>query len=130
MKTMILSVLAGLFVPLAFAQINETPRISTQALRQVVASRRAMLLDISGPADFKSGHIPGAIDFPVTKHDLAAYLPPNPDKLIVIYCHHEACPDYTAAVAAATDLGYTNVKLYEPGLAGWKRAGGQVQRGG
>jgi len=129
MKTIIVSALAILFTPLALAQIHQIPDISTQVLKQVVASRQATLLDISGPADFKAGHIPGAVDFVSNKDSLAAYLPPDKTKMIVVYCHTESCPDYTAAAGAAIDLGYPNVRFYEPGLPGWKKSGGRVETG-
>ncbi|HTQ31835.1 MAG TPA: rhodanese-like domain-containing protein [Opitutaceae bacterium] len=129
MKTIILPVLATVFAPLVLARINEIPDISSQALKQAVARRQATLLDISGPADFKAGHIPGAIDFVREKDNLEAYLPADPNRLIVVYCHHEACPDYTTAAAAAVDLGHTHVEFYQPGLTGWMKAGGLVEKG-
>ncbi len=128
MKTTIALAFALFFVPLTFAQISEIPDISSQGLKGVVASGQATLLDISGPASFQAGHIPGAIDFVTNKDSLDAHLPPDPNSLIIIYCHREACPDYTSAAAAVMDLGYTNVKFYEPGLTGWIKAGGAVEK--
>lgn len=128
-KITLLAFVLALLAPLAFARINQIPDISSQALKQEVASQRAALIDISGPVAFKAGHIPGAIDFDAHRHDLNGYLPSDPHRLIIIYCHREACPDYTAAAAAVTDLGYTNVRFYQPGLMGWMAAGGLVQKG-
>lgn len=128
MKKLTTFILAALLPPLALAGISEYPNISDQDLKQVVASKQATLLDLSGTDTFNAGHIPGAIDFAADKDNLNAYLPPGKEVLIVVYCHTGACPDYTTAAGAAVDLGYTNVKFYAPGLAGWVKAGGRVEK--
>lgn len=128
MKKPITFILAALLVPLAFAGISEYPGISDQDLKQVVASKQVTLLDISGTDAFNDGHIPGAIDFAANKDSLNAHLPPDKTSLVIVYCHTEACPDYTTAAGAAVDLGYTNVKFYAPGLTGWIKAGGRVEK--
>ncbi|HZP60056.1 MAG TPA: rhodanese-like domain-containing protein [Opitutaceae bacterium] len=128
MKKLIL-VGALLWPPLAFARINEVPNISFQSLQQLVASRQATLIDISDPAEFQAGHIPGAINLPLSEHEIGAALPPNLGGLIIIYCHYGACPDYTTAAGAAVDLGYNNVRFYQPGFAGWVKAGGTIEKG-
>ncbi len=128
MKKLITVILATLLAPLALAGISEYPQISDQDLKQAVASKQVTLLDISGTDAFNAGHIPGAIDFAANKDNLNAYLPPGKEVLVVVYCHTEACPDYTTAAAAAVDLGYTNVKFYASGLAGWIKAGGRAEK--
>jgi rhodanese-related sulfurtransferase len=41
----------------------------------------------------------------------------------VAYCGNEKCGAYAAAAAKAKELGYTNVKHFSGGIAGWKKAG-------
>ena len=55
--------------------------------------------------------------------DLAKSLPADKAALVVAYCGSEKCSAYKAGVDAATKLGYTNVKHFSGGLAGWTKAG-------
>ena len=97
------------------------PAISTDELKQAIAEKKVTLLDVNGSDSYKAGHIPGALDFASTKADLAAKLPADKGALVVAYCGNERCGAYAAAATKATELGYTNVKHYSPGIAGWKK---------
>jgi rhodanese-related sulfurtransferase len=84
---------------------------------------------VNGTDSYKSGHIPGAIDFEASEAQLAKLLPADKSALVVAYCGNEHCGAYKQGAAAAEKLGYTNVKHYAPGIAGWKKAGEQTQKG-
>jgi rhodanese-related sulfurtransferase len=110
------------------AEDPTVPNITHDELTKAVKDKKVTLLDANGTDSFKDGHIPTALDFAVVKEELAKKLPADKDALIVAYCANENCTAYRAAAAAATKLGYTNVKHYAKGIAGWKASGEKVEK--
>jgi rhodanese-related sulfurtransferase len=74
--------------------------------------------------------MPGAIDFEANEAKLAWFLPADKSALVVAYCANPHCGAYKEGVAAAEKLGYTNVQHYSKGIAGWKKAGEKMEKGG
>ena len=99
------------------------PDISLNDLKSAIAANNATLLDVNGPVSYANAHIPGAIDYTAHLTDLATVLPSDKSALIVAYCGNEHCGAYARAAEAASKLGYTNVRHFRPGIAGWKKAG-------
>src|SRR4051812_15769938 len=85
------------------------PDISHDELKQAIQEKKVALIDVNGSDSYKSGHIPGALDFETTKSELAAKLPSDKNALVVAYCGNEQCGAYAAGAKAAKELGYTNV---------------------
>jgi rhodanese-related sulfurtransferase len=100
------------------------PVIAREDLVQAMAAGPMTLIDANGSSSFRSGRLPGAIDYAARKAELAQILPADKGALIVAYCGSEACPSWRAAAA----LGYTNVRHFKAGLAGWRQAGGKLER--
>jgi rhodanese-related sulfurtransferase len=98
------------------------PDISLADLKKAIADKDVTLVDVNGPESYQSGHIPGALDYFAVEKDFAAKLPADKDALIVAYCGSPQCGAYAKAATAAQKLGYTNVKHFAPGIAGWKEA--------
>jgi len=115
-------------VPAAFAG-NTYPDISQAELKQAIASKTVVLLDANGSDSYRSGHIPGAIDFAADQEHLASLLPADKHALVVAYCGGEKCTAYKAAAAAAVKLGYVNVRHFAPGISGWKQSGEKTEPG-
>lgn len=105
----------------------EFPSISQIALTQAIADKSVTLLDVNGSASYKSGRIPGAIDYATVK-DLKAVLPADKNALVVAYCGNEHCGAYKQAAEAAMKLGYTNVQHFSPGIKGWKESGAAIEK--
>ena len=99
------------------------PDITLATLKQAIADKAVVLIDCNGSKSFANGHIPGAIDFETAKADLAKSLPADKAALVVAYCGGPKCMAYKAGAEAATKLGYTSVKHFSSGTAGWKEAG-------
>lgn len=95
--------------------------VSITDLKQAIADKKVVLLDANGTTSYAAGHIPGAIDVAATA-DLAKALPGDKGVLIVAYCGGPKCGAWKAAAAKATALGYTQVKHFSAGIAGWKDA--------
>ena len=106
----------------------EVPHISHAQLVKAVKARKVVLLDVNGTQSYKSGHIPGAINFEAAQKNLRQKLPANKKALIVAYCGNEYCGAYKMGAQAARKLGYTNVRHYSPGIAGWKSSGARVAK--
>ncbi|HEY2416162.1 MAG TPA: rhodanese-like domain-containing protein [Pirellulaceae bacterium] len=107
---------------------DKYPDISHDELKSALAAKHVTLLDVNGTETYKTGHIPGAIDFTKDKEAIAAKLPKDKSALIVAYCANEACSAYQQGAKAAKDLGYTNVKHYAKGIMGWKNAGEPTEK--
>jgi rhodanese-related sulfurtransferase len=121
MRTLTATLCALLLTSLAAFAADKYPSITTDQLKQAIAEKKVVLLDANGTDTYKAGHIPGALDFDKVEKDLAAKLPKDKGALIVAYCGDENCPAYAFAADKAKELGYTNIKHYAPGIAGWKK---------
>lgn len=110
-------------------QAGEFADISIDKLKAAIAAKEVTLIDVNGTESWKQGHIPGAIEFQSKKEKLASLLPKEKSSLIVAYCGGPKCKAYQEAAKAAKDLGYTNVKHLSAGIAGWKEAGQEVEKG-
>lgn len=120
--------LALLLGPVVAFAAEKFPVIAREDLVQALAAGPVTLIDANGSSSFRGGRLPGAIDYAARKADLARLLPADKGALIVAYCGSEACPSWRAAASAATALGYTNVRHFKAGLAGWRQAGGPLER--
>jgi rhodanese-related sulfurtransferase len=116
---------AAAFASAATPQITD---ISEADLQAAIAAKTVTIFDVNGSASYHSGHIPGAIDYSANKQDLAKLLPADKTALVVAYCGDVHCSAYRAAANAALDLGYTNVKHFAPGIAGWKESGAPTEK--
>ena len=107
---------------------GEYPDISINELKTAIAEKKVTIIDVNGSDSFKSGHIPGAIDFQTEKSALSSKLPADKSALVVAYCGSPTCGAYAAAAKAAKELGYTNVKHLSAGISGWKDAGAPLEK--
>jgi rhodanese-related sulfurtransferase len=128
MKKLLALLCSLAIVPLAFAA-DKFPDISHDELKEAIAQKKVVLIDVNGSESYKSGHIPGAIDFESQKGKLASELPKDKSALVVAYCANEQCGAYQAGAKAAKELGYTNVKHYPKGIQGWKKSGEKTEKG-
>ena len=108
---------------------NQFPDIGHDELKKAMKEKKVTLIDVNGSESYSKGHIPGAIDFAANEDKLAANLPKDKDALVVAYCGNERCKAYMQAAIKAKELGYTNVKHYSKGIAGWKSAGEKTEPG-
>jgi rhodanese-related sulfurtransferase len=123
--------LMGLVAPLALsvalpARAADVPPIAHADLLKAISAKKVTVIDVNGTESYKSGRIPGALNFEAVQGNLKAKLPANKKALVVAYCGNEYCGAYKKAAMAAKKLGYTNVKHYSPGLAGWKKSGAKI----
>ncbi|MFA6288547.1 MAG: rhodanese-like domain-containing protein [Opitutaceae bacterium] len=130
MKKLVLTLATSclLFVSAAFAGSPKYADISLPDLKAAIASGKVAVIDVNGTDSFKSGHIPGAIDFEANEAKLASLLPADKSTLVVAYCGNPQCGAYKQGASAAEKLGYTNVKHFALGIQGWKKAGENAEK--
>ena len=81
---------------------------------------RAVVIDVSEPAEFAAGHVTGAKNVPLGKLEAATELPKNKALPLVVVCPTGARS--TRAAAALKKLGHENAQALAGGLAAWREA--------
>jgi len=110
-----------------FASDFQTPSITAQALHSRQAGANPLLvIDVRDRGEYKSGHVPGAINIPQKK--LAKQL----DKLldangVVLYCINGTRTRLAEQTLIEHDI--PNVYHLEGGLMGWRQGGFEVRTG-
>ena len=93
---------------------------SVAELKSLIATSQPLLVDVREPTEYRSGHIPGAINIPLQT------LTVNLDKIphnrpVVLYCS----TGYRSAMGVMSLhlLGYDNVQGFPPSFSGWSSSG-------
>ena len=120
MKKLLTLLCAACLGTVAYA--GEFPDISVTDVKKAIDAKNIVIIDVNGTDSWKTGHVPGAIDFDSAEKELAAKLPKDKGALVVAYCGGPGCNAYKAGAEAAKKLGYTNVKHMAAGISGWKEA--------
>jgi len=92
-------------------------------LKSLLENPQTVLLDVREPSEYRSGHIPNAINIPL--RTLTHNLDKIPrDRPVVLYCS----TGYRTAMGVMTLhlLGYENAKGFPPSFTGWKKAGEEI----
>ncbi len=88
---------------------------------EAIASGEHTVIDVREVHEHRAGHIAGSINVP-----LSNFHPDNvpDDKPIIVYC---ATGGRSAmAMQILEQAGFTNVRNYRPGIAGWRMQGGAL----
>ncbi len=97
--------------------------ISTQELKgKIDKGEEFHLVDVLSPESYAERHIPGAVNVP-NELDFANVIDLAKDDEIILYCASADCMASASAARKLEETGYTNVKHYQDGLAGWEKAG-------
>jgi rhodanese-related sulfurtransferase len=70
-----LTLLAAVVLGAVTLHAGEYPDISINELKTAIQQKKVTVIDANGSESYKSGHVPGAIDFQAEKADLASKLP-------------------------------------------------------
>lgn len=98
---------------------------NVEELKNLIANRQALLVDVREPSEYRSGHIPNATNIPLRM--LARNLSKIPsDRPVVLYCS----TGYRSSMGVMTLhlLNYDNVQGFPPSLAGWEKAGEAIAK--
>ena len=116
---------AGGACPLPGAGGKEIVNVSTAELEGLLAGGGITLIDARPGAP---EGLPGAISLTGTPTaEEAAKVIPSKDSPIVTYCGSVHCPLSARLAEHLQSLGYTNIREYPEGFAGWKAAGKPVK---
>ncbi len=96
-----------------------------EELKSLMAKSQPLLVDVREPAEYRSGHIPGATNIPL--QTLARNVNKIPtDRPVVLYCS----TGYRSAMGVMTLhlLNYDNVQGFPPSFAAWKASGETISK--
>lgn len=108
------------------------PRLRLDEFRARHAAGSILVVDVRDEIVFRNGHIPGALNVPLSEIDRRAseVRTRAGQRTIVTYC---SCPSEQTAASAAvalSKLGVTNVSVLVGGYPEWVSTGGAVEKGG
>lgn len=95
------------------------PTSDFQKTQDALTRADCVVIDVREAAEFRSGHVPGSRNMPLSRFDPSA-LPP--DKSVILLCLSGVRS--ARAVRQARAAGRSDVSHYPGGVAGWRRSGG------
>jgi rhodanese-related sulfurtransferase len=101
---------------------KDAPELALPAVREAVGA--AVFIDAREPLFFEEGHLPGAVNFPVSailERRLPA-LPADRSRRLIVYCSGGDCEDSRIIARALTALGFENVFVFRGGWEEWTEA--------
>jgi rhodanese-related sulfurtransferase len=114
----------GLLSSTSYPPSNTSLQVDFPAVYQIWKKGKAVFVDARSAANFRRGHIPGALNVPINrvKHELSI-LPKNKETLLITYCGSAECPNAYQLMNALLAHGYRNVKMFPRGIRGWQALG-------
>ena len=101
-------------------------RVTPAEAVRLINREKAVLIDVSEPAEFAAGHVVGARSVPLAQIDASTELPKNKALPLVV-----VCPTGTRAaraVATLKKLGFENTQALAGGLTAWREANLPVEK--
>ena len=108
--------------------VSAADSISPAELNDRIAKNKApFILDVRTPEEFAQGHVPGAVNIPVSEiADRSSELAGYKEKEIVVYC--AAGPRASFARSLMSQLGFTGTKELQGHMMGWTADGYPVEK--
>jgi rhodanese-related sulfurtransferase len=101
-------------------------KVSTQDAVHLINREKAVLIDVSEPAEYAAGHAAGAKSVPLGGLEVSTVLPKNKALPLVV-----VCPTGTRAgraVATLKKLGFDNARVLAGGTAAWREANLPIEK--
>jgi len=101
-------------------------KVSAADAVQLINRERAVLIDVSEPAEYAAGHVAGSRNVPLASLEGSRELPKNKSLPVVV-----VCPTGTRApraVAVLRKLGFENARSLAGGLNAWRAANLPVEK--
>ena len=103
-----------------------TGKVSATAAVQLINRERAVLIDVSEPAEYAAGHAVGAKSVPLSSLEASNDLPKNKALPLVVLCPTGSRAG--RAVATLKKLGFEKPQALAGGLAAWREANLPVEK--
>ncbi len=100
------------------------------AARELHAAGQVVFVDSRSAADYRAGHIPGAVSMPLGEFEQrieafqAQYETGYP---VVTYCSGRSCQDSHILAQQLFEAGYENVSVFIDGYPGWTAEGYPIE---
>ena len=104
-----------------FAGSTSVAAIDHDELVQAHREKSCTIVDVREPHEFGRGHIPGALNHPLSQFNPARLAQ---DKPVVLIC--QAGGRSATALRRALAAGHQKVRHYPGGMSGWRSRGGPV----
>ena len=101
-------------------------KVSTRDAVQMINREKAVLIDVSDPAEFAAGHAAGSRSVPLANLQSSNDLPKNKTLPLVVVCPTGSRA--TRAVATLKSLGFQNARALAGGLAAWREANLPIEK--
>ncbi len=101
-------------------------KVSPTEAVMLINREKAVLIDVSEPAEYAAGHAAGAKSVPLAGLESSTDLPKNKALPLVVLCATGARA--SRAVAILHKLGYANSRALAGGLAAWREASLPVEK--
>lgn len=101
-------------------------RVTPAQAVQLINREKAVLIDVSEPAEFAGGHAVGSKNVPLASLETSGDLPKNKTLPVVL-----VCPSGTRAVRAAATLkklGFDKPHVLAGGLSAWREANLPIEK--
>jgi rhodanese-related sulfurtransferase len=84
---MSLAFLCAVLLGSAAAAVAQPPVIGAEQVTELVTEKKAVLIDVRTPDEYRAGHIPGAISIPADRISAdRGRLPRNKSLTLIFYC--------------------------------------------
>ncbi|MDE2377209.1 rhodanese-like domain-containing protein [Bradyrhizobium sp.] len=104
-----------------FVGSTSVPAIEHEELVRAHRDQSCLVVDVREPHEFRSGHIPGAQNLPLSQFDPGAMAKGRP---VVLIC--QAGGRSATALRRALAAGRQDVRHYAGGMSRWRARGGAV----
>jgi rhodanese-related sulfurtransferase len=101
-------------------------RVSAADAVRLINRERAVLIDVSDPAEYAAGHAVGAKSVPLASLETSRDLPKNKALPLVVVCPTGSRAP--RAVALLKKLGFANAHVLAGGLSAWRAANLPTER--
>jgi rhodanese-related sulfurtransferase len=101
-------------------------KVSAAQAVQLINREKAVLIDVSEPAEYAAGHVAGAKSVPLGALEASSDLPKNKALPVVVVCPTGARAARGAGILKK--LGFENARALAGGLAAWREANLPVEK--
>jgi len=116
----------GLLLWPKLLEVSGGARVSAADAVRLINSERAVLIDVSEPAEYAAGHAVGAKSVPLASIETSRDLPKNKALPLVVVCPTGSRAP--RAVALLKKLGFANAHVLAGGLSAWRAANLPTER--